>query len=136
MRIFGGAFDDAQAMRSLRSLRRVNFEEWVPPLLAFMDRPVDGMDETEFLSLLERITFQNWVRRLAFTARQTVYLQIIKALQVHQGSTLADLIRDIVKTAANNAEFLQLINEDIYTRPFAQAILLRVEEASQDQSVT
>jgi len=136
MRILNGEFDSVSAKRALRSLGRVKFEEWIPPLLAFLDRPAAGMAEADYLSLLEKITFQNWVRRLAFTARQTVYFQIIKALQVENRPVVADLIRSIVRDASNNEEFLQFIDGEIYTRPFAQAVLLRIEEADQDESVT
>jgi len=67
LRILRNDFGTPAARRAVRSLRRVAFEEWIPPLLAFLNAPVEGVTEETFVDLLERITYQNWIRRLAFT---------------------------------------------------------------------
>ncbi|MEZ6030769.1 MAG: DUF262 domain-containing protein [Hyphomonadaceae bacterium] len=126
-------FDDAGARRSLRSLHRVKFEDWIAPLLAYLNRPVPGMTEAEFVLLLEKITYQNWVRRLGFTARTTVYFQLVGGIR--DGRT-ADDIRAIFREAGQDEEFRTLLDGEVYGRPFAQAVLLRLEEADQDESVT
>lgn len=126
-------FDDAAALRSLRSLHRVKFEEWIPPLLAFLNKPVDGLSEAEFVDFLEKITYQNWIRRLGLTARQTVYFQLISAIR--EGKSAQD-IRKIFHDNASNEEFRNLLGGDIYGKQFDRAILLRIEEADQDESVT
>ncbi|MGO8025485.1 DUF262 domain-containing protein [Rhizobium leguminosarum] len=133
VRILQASFDDSTALRSLRSLHRVAFEEWIPPLLAFLNRPVPGMTEGEFIALLEKITYQNWIRRLAFTARLTVYFQLINAIR--EGKT-ADEISSIFQASANDIEFKTLLDGEVYGRPFAHAVLMRLEEADQDESVT
>ena len=81
LRIQRGDFQTAAARRAIRSLHRVAFEEWIPPLLAFLNAPVGGMTEAEFVDRLERITYQNSICRLAFTARLTVYFQLITAIR-------------------------------------------------------
>jgi hypothetical protein len=91
------------------------------------------MAEGEFIDLLERITYQNWIRRLAFTARLTAYFQLITAIRAGRN---ADEIRAIFRANANDDEFRSLLNGEVYGRPFAQAVLLRLEEADQDESVT
>uniref|UniRef100_UPI004047D86D DUF262 domain-containing protein n=2 Tax=Yoonia sp. TaxID=2212373 RepID=UPI004047D86D len=126
-------FSTPAARRAVRSLRRVAFEEWIPPLLAFLNDPVDDLSEEEFVDLLERITYQNWIRRLAFTARLTAYFQLINAIRA---SKSADDIRAIFRANSNNEEFRALLDGEVYGRPFAQAVLLRLEEADQDESVT
>lgn len=133
LRIQQNGFEDVTARRSLRSLHRVAFEEWVPPLLAYLNNPVEGMPEAEFIGLLEKITYQNWIRRLAFTARLTAYFQLITAIRSGKS---ADEIKSIFRQNAQNEEFRSLLNSDIYGKPFAQAVLLRLEEADQDESVT
>jgi hypothetical protein len=55
MRIVEGDFTEAAATRALRSLRRVEYDEWIPPLLAFLNQPVSGLLEAEFVELLEKI---------------------------------------------------------------------------------
>ena len=133
LRIQQNGFEDVAARRSLRSLHRVAFEEWVPPLLAYLNNPVAGISEAEFIDLLEKVTYQNWIRRLAFTARLTAYFQLITAIRSGKS---ADEIRSIFRQNAQNEEFRSLLNGEVYGKPFAQAVLLRLEEADQDESVT
>lgn len=128
-----GAFDDPAAKRALRSLHRVAFEEWIPPLLAFLNQPVAGMTAGAFIGLLEKITYQNWIRRLAFTARLTVYFQLINAIRAGKP---AEDVRDIFRQNGSDGEFQALLDGEVYGKPFAQAVLLRLEEADQDESVT
>lgn len=133
MRIVEGEFADAQTLRSLRALRRVEYDEWIPPLLAYLNKPVAGLPTQDFVSLLERITMQNWVRRLGRTARLTAYYQLINAIK--EGKC-ADDVRQIFRKNAQNIEFLDLLGGDLYGKPFDAAVLLRLEEAAQDESVT
>ncbi len=133
LRILHNEFDGAGARRSVRSLHRVGFEEWIPPLIAFLNQPVEGLPEQEFIDLLERITYQNWIRRLAFTARLTVYFQLINAIRAGRS---AEEIRAVFHHSAQNEEFLSLLDGEVYGKPFARALLLRLEEADQDESVT
>ena len=133
IRIVDGEFTDPAASRSLRALHRVEYDEWIPPLLAFLNKPVDGLEEADFIVLLERITMQNWVRRLGRTARLTVYYQLISALR--QGFD-AVALREIFRKNAQNEEFIELLGGELYGKPFDAAVLLRLEEASQDDSVT
>ena len=72
-------------------------------------------------------------QHLAFTARLTVYFQLITAIRAGKS---ADDIRAIFLSNANDDEFRSLIDGEVYGRPFAQAVLLRLEEADQDESVT
>ena len=133
LRIQQNEFEDVAALRSLRSLHRVAFEEWVPPLLAYLNNPVEGISEAEFIDLLEKVTYQNWVRRLAFSARLTAYFQLITAIS---SGNSADSIRSIFLDNVQNDEFRSLLDGEVYGKPFAQAVLLRLEEADQDESVT
>ena len=115
LRIQQDDFDEVAARRSLRSLHRVAFEEWVPPLLALLNKPVEGLSVAEFINLLEKITYQNWIRRLAFTARLTVYFQLITAIQAGRR---AEDIRSIFEQNARNDEFRALLDSDVYGKPF------------------
>jgi hypothetical protein len=133
LRIMQNDFGTPTARRAVRSLRRVAFEEWIPPLLAFLNAPVDGLTEEKFVDLLERITYQNWIRRLAFTARLTAYFQLINAIRAGRS---ADDVMAIFQANSNDEEFRTLLDGEVYGRPFAQAVLLRLEEADQDESVT
>lgn len=133
MRIIEDDLQDAAGMRALRSLRRVEYDEWIPPLLAFLNQPVAGLPESEFVQLLEKITMQNWVRRLGRTARLTAYYQLISAIKAGKS---AEEVRQVFRNNAQNNEFMDLLSRELYGKPFDAAVLLRLDEASQDESVT
>ncbi len=97
-----------------------------------MTKPTDSMLFDEFISLIEKITYQNWVRRLGRTKRNTVYYNIINKLR---GEKNADEIRQLIKEHSNNDEFLNLLNSNVYGMSYAKAVLLRLDTASQDNSV-
>ncbi|WP_082514187.1 HNH endonuclease family protein [Methylobacterium sp. Leaf465] len=82
---------------------------------------------------IEKITMQNWVRRLGRTARLTVYYQLIGAIH---DKLSGDEVRLLFKNAASNEEFMQLLGSEVYGASFAHAVLLRLEESAQDISVT
>lgn len=133
MKILEVAFTDPETIRSLRALRRVGYDEWIPAFLAFLNAPPAGMSEVEFTILLEKVTMQNWVRRMGRAARLTVYYQLINAIR--DGRPAAEIV-EIFRKNAKNDEFLNLLGSDVYGQPFAAAVLLRLEEAAQDLSVT
>lgn len=56
LRVLRNEFEAPSARRAVRSLKRVAFEEWIPPQLAFLNSPVADLPEGEFVDLLERIT--------------------------------------------------------------------------------
>lgn len=132
-KILEGDFAESQAKRALAALRRVTYDEWVPALLAFLNKPVVGMAESEFVTLLERITMQNWVRRLGRTARNTIYYRLIAAIERFDN---AQSVRKVFRDSSNNDEFFTLLNGDVYGYPSARAVLLRLEEGGQDDQVT
>lgn len=132
-RIVDGDFPEPASKRPLLALKRVEYNEWIPPLLAYLNQPVPGITEAEFITLLEKITMQNWVRRLGRAARLTVYFQLISAIR---GGKSADEVREIFRKNARNEEFFTLLGGDVYGKPFDHAVLLRLEEAAQDDSVT
>ncbi len=51
-RIMNGDFDDAATLRSLWGMRRVAYDEWIPPLLAYLNQPVPDLPEPEFLGFV------------------------------------------------------------------------------------
>ena len=133
MKIIDCDFNEANAIRSLRALHRVEYDEWITPLLAYLNKPIVGLDEARFIILLEKITMQNWVRRLGRTARLTVYFQLISAIN---SSKSVEEVVEIFRKNSQNSEFLTLLGGDLYGKPFDSAVLFRLEEAVQDDSVT
>ena len=48
----------------------------------------------------------------------------------------SDEVREIFYNNANNSEFFELLGGEVYGAPFDHAVMLRLEEAAQDDSVT
>lgn len=116
------------------SLKDVSHDEWIPALLALMNKNyvTDSAFFSEFLSLLEKITMQNWVRRLGKTKRNTVYYHAIKNIN---GGKSNDEIISSIKEEADNEEFMKLLASDVYGMGYDAAVLLRIEREMQDDSV-
>ncbi|MBE2917206.1 GmrSD restriction endonuclease domain-containing protein [Anoxybacillus flavithermus] len=132
-KIMENDFDNhLKTQKLISSFHRVAHDEWIPPVLAFLNKPVPDMEFADFVELMEKITYQNWVRWLGKTKRNTVYYQVINL--INKGCSADELI-ETVKKYADNKEFEQLIRADIYHSPAVKAILLRLEQESQDQSV-
>jgi uncharacterized protein with ParB-like and HNH nuclease domain len=125
-------FPDEKTKRLILSLKNVSYDEWIPPFLSFMNKGVKGLELSDFLSLLERITMQNWVRRFGRTKRNTVYYNIIG--DINQNKSGADLITTI-KGFANNDEFASSLKNDVYGMGYAAAILMRIDCEMHDESV-
>jgi hypothetical protein len=132
-RIVENEFPEGRQQRLIVSLLNVTYTDWIAPLLAFMNKPIDGITMAEFLELIDKITMQNWVRRLGKKARIRVYYRIIGII-LRGGH--GDEIRQTVRESANNEEFVSLISGDVYGLPSVDAILLRLELETQDESVT
>ena len=125
-------FEDNGTKKIIQSLHNVSYDEWIPTVLAFMNNPINDMSIKAFLGLIEKITYQNWIRRLGRTKRNTVYYNVISKLK--KGTTRSD-IEGLIYSYANNEEFFNLLNSNVYGMSYAKALLLRLDTASQDDSV-
>lgn len=132
-RIVEGGFSESESAVFFRSLQRVYYAEWVPALLCYLRSSPKILSESEFISHLEKITYQNWIRGLGRTKRSQVYYDIITSINKCESreNQLA-----IFSKHSNNEELAAFIEGDVYTRPYAKAVLLRIEDALQDDSVS
>lgn len=126
-------FDSLVTKRLMASLKLVSHDEWIPPLLAYIN--IKGIDDKfeDFVKNIDKITYQNWIRKLGKTQRNTVYYNVISLLL--KGGTNIDVINKI-KEYKNNAEFTQSLHKDFYGNSYDTAVLLRLEQEMQDLSVT
>ncbi len=121
-----------EASLSLRSLERVIFKDWIPPLLSYLNTPLKDFNLDDFIFLLEKITYQNWIRPLSVGQRKRVYFDIIDA--INNKKTNIE-IEEIFKKGSDNQDLKYHLNQDIYGKKYDKAILLRLEDAYQDKSV-
>ncbi|WP_372755277.1 DUF262 domain-containing protein [Labilibaculum sp.] len=126
------AFDDNKTKKLVQSLFNVSYDEWIPAVLAYMNNPIDDMSFYEYIELIEKITYQNWVRRLGRAKRNTVYYNVIS--KVNEG-TNKEKISSLIYGHTNNTEFFNLLTSNVYGMSYAKAILLRIDSARQDDSV-
>lgn len=130
--IITNSFENTSESRLVDSLKRVSHDEWIPPLLAFLNSDIDDLATSEFLSLLERITYQNWIRRLGRGKRITVYSNVITEINNSQSGSA---IKSTICRFASNEEFLEFLSGDIYGSGFVRPVLLRLESELSDDSV-
>jgi uncharacterized protein with ParB-like and HNH nuclease domain len=125
-------FPDNEIKRHFISLSRVYYRDWVPALLAYYNNDKSGISEKEFITLLEKITYQNWIRNLGRTKRTQVYYDLIK--EINNGADKKSIYAALKKHSDNN-ELKQSLEGNIYGRPYAKFLLLKIEDNIQDGSV-
>lgn len=125
-------FDDNKTKKLVQSLFNVSYDEWIPAVLAYMNNPIDDMSFYEYIELIEKITYQNWVRRLGRAKRNTVYYNVIS--KINEGTNKEE-ISGLIYGHTNNTEFFNLLRSNVYGMSYAKAILLRIDSARQDDSV-
>ena len=118
---------------SLESLNRVTFDGWIPPLMTYLIKPPKNLSVVEFVSLLEKITYQIWVLGLTPNNRFSIYRELILALNNKSDSST---IVKIFKSHSENVAFKNALNNYVYGYRFLKPILIRLEEYGQDSSVT
>ncbi|HEY9008580.1 MAG TPA: DUF262 domain-containing HNH endonuclease family protein [Ohtaekwangia sp.] len=131
-KIASNKFDSEKITRLISSLENVSHDEWIPPLLCFLNKQILDISAESFIDLLDKITYQNWIRRLGKTQRSTIYYNIITLL--NKGSQ-GSIILAKIKEAKNNEEFASFMDGDLYGTAYAYAVLHRLEVEMQDASV-
>ena len=125
-------FEDNNIKKIVHSLLNVSYDEWFPTVLSFLNNPVHDIEFIDFITLIEKITYQNWIRRLGRTKRNTVYYNLINLL--NKGTNKDDIKTKILEFS-NNSEFFNILESNLYGMSYAKAVLLRLENSVQDDSV-
>ncbi|MFB9119657.1 DUF262 domain-containing protein [Bergeyella porcorum] len=131
-KIIENNFENNGIKKIIYSLKNVSYDEWIPTLLAFLDKPINDFEFIDFAQLIEKITYQNWIRRLGRTQRNTVYYNVI--ILINKQASKNEVIEKIIEHK-NNEEFFNILNSNLYGMSYAKAILLRLENGTQDDSV-
>lgn len=133
IKIKNNDFEDVKIKRIIKSLLNVSYDEWIPPFLCYLNNSNRQMSLLEFIDYLDKITMQNWIRRLGRTKRNTVYYNLISDIQ---NNKTRNAMIETVKKSSNNNELEASLNGNIYGMSYDSAILLRLEMEQQDESVT
>lgn len=131
-RIFKNTMEPANARKFVFSLRQVTHDGWIPPLLAFFSSSSKAKDLTpyKFIQLLEKATYQMWFAGYFIDARNQFYYRLIKAINGTSKESVSDVFQENL-----NKVLRESLDQDIYGRGFARAVLLRIEVEQQDDSV-
>ena len=133
---------EGDARKIIRSLSRLQ-DEWLPVVLAFMNRShrekcFSDQDFCTFLEAFEKAFYQGGIRKLNKGERQKLYFEVLP--RINLGHTLASIVEGI-NMHVDNDDLAFHLRSDMYNpskkkaRKVVSAILLRLEEEMQDDSV-
>lgn len=135
-------FKDLSLKRRIASLTHLATDEWIPPVIAFMNRITRNSDLTwnefsNFVKSFEKVYMHGWIKKQVKSQREMVCYSALVA--INNGKCFTDIIEH-VNQHEDNTGFLDALDQDLYEpRPnqvnLIKAILLRLDLEQQDESV-
>ncbi|NES95455.1 MAG: HNH endonuclease [Desertifilum sp. SIO1I2] len=134
-------FEDIGLLKVFSSLSRLS-DEWVPPILAFInrmdkDKSIAKKQFKEFVQVFEKCYMHGWFKKQVRSKREMVCFSALVA--INTGKRFQDII-DVIKDHGDNEGFISSLDEDIYEPSpnrvnFLKAVLIRMDQEMQDDSV-
>lgn len=141
-KLINNDFDNIQLKRRISSLGQLSAEEWVPPLMAFLNRINNKNDLQleqfyEYVRIFEKVYIHGWMKKQVKSQREMVCYSAFVA--INNGLPFNEIIEHIL-VHADNEGFLSSLDKDLYEpRPnqvnLIKSILLRLDLEQQDESV-
>ncbi|MEZ8605552.1 DUF262 domain-containing protein [Vibrio splendidus] len=135
-------FENLSLKRRIASLTNLATDEWIPPVMAFMNRMTRKQDLTwtefdEFVSAFEKVYMHGRIKNLVKSQREMVCYSALVA--INNEGAFSEIIKH-VNQHADNEGFIESLDEDLYEpRPnqvnLIKSILLRLDLEQQDESV-
>ena len=118
----------------LRSLRRVNNTDWIPPALHFVERRGDSQDAlVEFLRLLERLAYSMFITPRNYSVQRVRrYTEVMN--EIDNEVDFNDSGSRIQLTADEKHQMLEYLRGDVNLK-WARAVLLRLDGIGFDGDV-
>lgn len=142
IKITDNDFEDLRIKKIIELLLTVHADEWIPPVLAFLNRmtrnkDLEKEDFYEFIFLFEKVYIHGWIKRQTKSKRESVCYSALVA--INSGLSIGR-IKDYMLVHADNQGLLECLDRDIYAPIKSQinlvkAILLRIDRELQDSSV-
>lgn len=137
-------FDDKNLERITKTLSNLSNDEWVPPLMAYLNKVSNGSQKiakenfSKFVEILEAVYMQGWIKKQIKSQRETV-LYATLAL-INNDKNFSEIINGIL-SHSDNEGFKLALDLPIYEpRPnqiaLLRSILLRIDLEMQDTSVS
>jgi hypothetical protein len=118
-------------------LNRVDFKDWVPPLLVYFKRFRHQPSLlARFFKSLERLTYFLLVTKAGINERIDWYARLTHEIEANEFQGPVELLQSLDLTEKQKHEFLTALDGDIYQRlPKARlALILRLESLASDGS--
>ncbi|BDP35031.1 DUF262 domain-containing protein [Vibrio parahaemolyticus] len=135
-------FENLSLKRKIASLTNLATDEWIPPVMAFINRMTRESDLTwpefnDFVAAFEKVYMHGWLKKQVKSQREMVCYSALVA--INNGKSFSEIIEH-VNQHADNAGFIEALDQDLYEpRPnqvnLIKAILLRLDLEQQDESV-
>lgn len=141
-KILDNDFEHPSIRRKIASLSNLGVDEWIPPIMAFMNRMARAdnfttEDFSQFVTCFEKVYMHGWLKKQIKSQREMVCYSTLVA--VNNNMPLPSIINQIHQHSDNNG-FTLALDDDLYEpRPnqvnLIKAILLRLDMEQQDESV-
>lgn len=142
IKILDNDFEHSSIRRKIASLRNLGVDEWIPPLMAFMNRMARTEEFSienfsQFISSFEKVYMHGWLKKQIKSQREMVCYSALVA--INNDMPFPSVISQINQHADNDG-FAAALDDDLYEpRPnqvnLIKAILLRLDMEQQDESV-
>lgn len=143
IRLLETDFSDVGLKRKVTSLTQLSNDEWIPPLVGFLNRITRVGDLTwdqfsDFVTLFEKVFMHGWMKKQVKSQREMVCYSALVAIN---NELPFEKIAEHVRQHADNDGFIAALDSDLYEpRPnqvnLIKTILLRYDLEQQDLSVT
>lgn len=141
-RLIENDFNHLKLKRKISSLIQLSTDEWIPPLMSFLNRITRKKDLTweqfsTYVEIFEKIYMHGWFKKQLKSQREMVCYSALVA--INNGKSYEEIIEHIIQHSDNEG-FLSSLDFDMYEpRPnqvnLIKTILLRLDLEQQDESV-
>ncbi len=134
-------FEDVSVLKVLSSLTRLS-DEWIPPVLSFLNRCENDSELipemfSDFIRMFEKCYMHGWFKQQIRSKREIICYSALVA--INSKKSFSEIIK-VLKLNSDNEGFEESLHQDMYEPSpnkvkFVKAVLLRMEQEVQDESV-
>jgi uncharacterized protein with ParB-like and HNH nuclease domain len=112
-------------------------EEWVPPILAYLNKNgTESIEFSEFVTLFEKCYLHQWFSKKYKNSRESICYDVIVNINTNESF---EKIKEGMISYANNDELIRYLHSDIYEShnsfKLSKYVLLKIDQEMQDSSV-
>lgn len=139
-RLISNDFDNKKTKKIIFSLMQLPNDEWVPSVLAFLNRMTRVKDLgfsnfDDFIGIFEKVYMHGWIKKVGKSKREMVCYSVLVA--INNMLKFDEIIKTIL-SHADNKGFKSALGNDLYeprSNRLLKMMLLRIDMEQQDESV-